>query len=98
MAQFLNRPQSDLWPQGWGSLLHKVRVGVCPGLEPGEWLRCFVSPEVVVCAGGLHSTLLLVQDLQKWQFGFFGLFVQNLPQLFMHAIIFSPIQFLYSVV
>ena len=51
---------------------------MCPGVE--EWLRCFVYPEVVVCAGGLHSTLFLVQDLQKWQFGFFGLFVSFCPE------------------
>ena len=45
----------------------------------------------------MRSTLLLLRALQKWQLGFFGLFVsfsKALPRLRMRAVIFSPIQFL----
>ena len=40
-------------------------------------------PVVVLGAGGMHSTLLLLWALQKWQLGFLVflyLFVHNLPQ------------------
>ena len=46
--------------------------------------------------GFAPDTLLLLPALQKWQLDFFGLFisfVQNLPQLRMHAVIFSPLGF-----
>ena len=51
---------------------------------------------MVLCAGGMHSTLLLLLALQKWQLGFslFVSFVQNLPQLHMLTVIFSPLEFL----
>ena len=53
---------------------------------------------MVLSAGGMCSTLLLLPAFQKWQLGFFfGLFlsfVQNLPQRHLDAVIFSPIQFL----
>ena len=43
------------------------------------------------------DTWFLLQALQKWQLGFFSLFVsfvQNLPQLHRHKRIFSPLEFL----
>ena len=55
---------------------------------------------VVLSAGGIHSTLLLLltpvflPDLQKWPFVvflvFLYLFVHNLPQLCTHTVIFGP--------
>ena len=58
---------------------------------------------VVLCAGGMHNTvlLLLTPCFCSWLFrsgswafsGLFVSFVQNLPQLHMHAVIFSPLQF-----
>ena len=57
---------------------------VCP---PHRW--CCVQ-------GCMHSTLLLLLALQKWPLGFrlFVSFVQNLPQLRMLTVIFSPLEFL----
>ena len=55
------------------------------------------SPYVVLCARGMCSTLvlllkalILLQVLQKWQPGFQASlsFVQNLPQLLTHTIVF----------
>ena len=48
---------------------------------------------VVLCAGGMRSTLLLLLALQRWQLGFLvSLYlVQNLCQLCIHAVIFSPL-------
>ena len=43
------------------------------------------------------DTWFLLQALHKWQLGFFSLFVsfvQNLPQLHRHKLIFSPLEFL----
>ena len=51
---------------------------------------------MVLCAGGMRGTLLLLQDLQKWQLGFFGLFesfVQNLPQLRFMQLFLVPYSF-----
>ena len=77
---------------------------MCPGVGLEGWLRCFAHPSGgVVCWGHAQypafapDTLLLLWALQKWQLGYFGLFVsfvQNLPQLHMHLVIFSHIQFL----
>ena len=55
------------------------------------------TPYVVLCARGMCSTLffllkalILLQVLQKWQPGFQASlsFVQNLPQLLTHTIVF----------
>ena len=60
---------------------------------PEEWLRCSAHPTGrVECRGhaqhpaSARNTLFLLLVLQKWQWGFFSLFVsfvQNLPQLHM---------------
>ena len=81
-----------------------VRAGLCRGLGPEGWLRCFTHPSGAgVCKryaqhpAFVPDSLFLLLTLQKWQWGFFGLFVSfiyNLPQLPMHTVIFSPIQFL----
>ena len=50
-----------------------------------------------LCAGGMHSTLLLLLALQKWLLVFLVflyLAVYNLPQLCMYTVTFSPLQFL----
>ena len=55
------------------------------------------TPLVVLYAGDMHNTLLLISALQKRQLGFlvsFYLIVQNLLQLHMHAVIFSLLYFL----
>ena len=55
---------------------------------------------MMVCAGSIRSTLLLLptpcvargsSEVAVEFFGLLYLFVQNLPQLRMHAVIFSPI-------
>ena len=52
-----------------------VRVGVGPGVGLEGWLRWSAhTPLVLLCAGGMSSTLLLLLAPQKWQLGF-GLFV-----------------------
>ena len=65
-----------------------------------------MKPGAMLSARGMHSTLLLLPmvvfapALQKWQlgvlvffffFGYFLSFVQNLPQLHTHTVIFSPL-------
>ena len=55
------------------------------------------TPLVVLRAGGMRRTLLLLPALQKWQLGVLVslyLVVHSLPQLHMHAVIFSLIRFL----
>ena len=37
------------------------------------------SPQVVLCAGGMHNTVFLLPALQKQQLGFSGLFVSYRP-------------------
>ena len=48
---------------------------------------------MVLNAGGMHRTLLLLPAPQEWQLDFlvFLHFVHNLPQLIMGAIISSPL-------
>ena len=51
------------------------------------------TPLAVVCAEGKCSTLLLLQSSSKVAVGFFTLcifWVQNLSQLHMQAVMFSP--------
>ena len=45
-----------------------IRVGVYVGVKLEGWLRWFAQQFVALCAGGMHSTLLLLQALQMWQF------------------------------
>ena len=58
------------------------------------------TPWVMLKAGGMGSTLLLLPALQKWQLGgfvlvfYFVYLVQNLSPLCMHAVVFSPLYFL----
>ena len=58
-----------------------------------RWLRCLPTPLMVLCAGIMCSTLLLLWVPQKWQFGFGLLYLiaHNLSQLPVHAVIFSLI-------
>ena len=52
---------------------------------------------MVLCAGGMCSSLLLLRTLQKWQFSsLVSLYLSSkiFPNCCMHAVIFSPIQFL----
>ena len=90
---------------GQPCFLHRVRVRVCPGVRSEGRLRCFAHPVGgVVCRGHAQYpafapyALFLLQVLQKWQLGFFGLFVsfgsRICPNCTMHTVIFSPMQFL----
>lgn len=45
--------------RGEAGSLYAVRVGAGPGAGPEGWLSGLPAPWVVVCAGGMHSTLLL---------------------------------------
>ena len=52
---------------------------------------------MVLCAGGMCSSLLLLRTLQKWQFSsLVSLYLSSkiFPNCCMHAVIFSPIYFL----
>ena len=75
-------------------------VGVCPGVGSEAWFRSFAHPSSGVVGRG-HAqypafaphTLHLLLALQKGQLSYFWSFVflvQNLPQLCMHEVIFSP--------
>ena len=64
-------PSLPLPEGGRARSLYRVRVGVCLGVGPEGWLRCFAHPSGgALSAGGMHSTLLLLWALQKWQLGF----------------------------
>ena len=65
----------------------------------GRWdsLGGLPTPQMVLCAGGMCSSLLLLRTLQKWQFSsLVSLYLSSkiFPNCCMHAVIFSPIQFL----
>ena len=45
-----------------------MRVEVFVGVRLEGWLRWFAQHFVVLCAGGMLSTLLLLQAFQRWQF------------------------------
>lgn len=74
-----------------------MRVGACPEVGPP-------TPLVVLCAGLMHSTLLLLPTpcFGSWLFrsgswvSFFFLYLVacNLPQRLLHTVIFGPLQFL----
>ena len=77
-----SRFPGSLLPKGDGrvSSLHGVSVGVCPGVGPEGWLRCFAHPSgggvcrgsgvewEVPCFCSLHLVFWL-QAPQKWQLG-----------------------------
>ena len=85
---------------GQACFLYGVRVGVCPRVKP-EWVTevIYPLPLVVVCLGPCSLLCFCCRppafgSLQKWQLGFLvSLYLvdQNLPQLLMHAVIFSPL-------
>ena len=91
------------WKQVTG-FLHPTpgweQVEVCPGIRLEGWLRQFALP----LGGGMCSTLILLltpsfcSQLFRndcWVFlSFLYLLAQNLPQLCMHSVIFSLLQFL----
>ena len=49
-----------------------MRIGACPGIGPGGVAEgaCPPHPFSVVHVGGMHSPLLLLSVLQKWQLYF----------------------------
>ena len=54
---------------GQACSLYRVRVEVCPGVWLEGCLRCFAHSLMLLCAGSMLSTLLLLQALQKWRLG-----------------------------
>ena len=69
-----------------------MRVEAGPGVGQRGGLGGLRTPYVVLCAGGMRGTLLVLLTPQKWQLGFLVflyLVAHNLPQLHMHAVIFS---------
>ena len=58
-AKTSNRFPCSLPERGWACFLHGVRVGLCSGVGPEGWLRCFAHPLVVLCTRGVRSTRLL---------------------------------------
>ena len=81
---------------------YAARVGLCPGVGPEGWRRWSAHPFGAVCRGHAQDPvfapdpLLLRPALQKWQLGFFGLFVpfvQNLPQLHVTQLFLVPYSF-----
>ena len=42
-------------PEGWWTCsFYSVKVGICPGVGPQGWLRCFAHPFGMLCAGSMH--------------------------------------------
>ena len=72
---------------------HGARVPAGPGVGPQGWLRGSAYL-VVVCAGGVGRTLLLLSALQKWQMGFefFGIFLPIIYPIYAQ-LFFCPLQF-----
>ena len=67
---------------------------MCPEVRPEGWLRCFAHPLGGVVRRGHVQYPAFALGSSKVAAGIFGLFVsfvQNLPELRMHAVIFSPI-------
>ena len=58
------------------------------------WLRCFAHPSGGVECRGHTQYPAFAPGSSKVAVGPFGLYTQNLPQLCMHAVIFSLIQLL----
>ena len=75
--------------------LYGVRVGMCPRVRPEGWLRCFAHPLGGAGCRGHAQYPAFAPSSSEVAVGvflvFLYLFVQNLPQLHMHAIIFSPL-------
>ena len=53
------------------------------------------TPLMVLCAASMCSPLLQPLVLHKWQLVFLYIVHHNFPQLHMHTVIFSPLQFLF---
>ena len=64
-----------------------------PEVGPEGWRGWSALPLMVLNAGGMHRTLLLLPTPQEWQLEFlvFLYFVHNLPQLSMGAVVFCPL-------
>ena len=72
---------------------------MCPGVRPEGWLGCFADTLGGVMCRGISSTLFLLQTpcLFKsgiWIFQSLCIFCPEFAQLCMHAVNFSPMEFL----
>lgn len=76
-----------------------MRVAVGSGVRPEGGLGNPLTSLVMLCAGGIYSTLLLLWAFQKQQLVFSFLFLyliaRNLPQLHIYVVIFRPSLALY---
>ena len=83
---------------GMSWFLIGVRIMACPGVRLEGWLRWFAHTlGGVVGEGADRQYPAFAPGSSEVEVGFFYLcvsFVQNLSQLCMHAVIFSPIWFL----
>ena len=61
--------------------LYGVRVGMCPGVRPEGWLRCFAHPlGGAGCRGACTVPCFSSQLFRSGSWGFFGLFVSFCPE------------------
>ena len=89
--------------EGWAGSSYGVKVGVCPGVEPGGWLRWLAHPwGGVECRGHSQYPVFAPGSSEVAVAYLVSLYlVQNLPQLHMRTaqlhmrtVIFSPLKFL----
>ena len=72
---------------------------MCPAVGSEGWLRCLSTPQVVVCAEGMGSTLLLLLTSHfhsrllksgRWVFSVSVSSGPELPLQYMRTVMFSP--------
>ena len=71
-----------------------MRVGECARIGLEGWLRCSAHPlGGVVCRGHAQYPAFAPDhsEVAVGLFGFLYLAVHNLPQLHLHAVVFSPL-------
>ena len=79
---------------GRAGSLHGVRLGVCPGVGQEGWLRWSAHPfGGVECRGHVRYPVFAPgsSEVAVRFLVFFYLAVQNMPQLPMHTVLFSPL-------
>ena len=83
---------------GQAGSLHGVRVGVCTRFRLERWFRRFAHPFVGIGYKGMHPTFAISSsEVVVGGFLFFVFlyfFIHNLSQIFMHAVLYSPLWFI----
>ena len=64
---------------GQAASLYGVRVGVCPGVRPEGWVRCFAHPLGGVECSGHGQYPVFAPGSSEVAVEVSGLFVYNLP-------------------